>query len=185
MPGQDLLAFLEQPRKRLKDVAWSRQYGWESRNDYPGHRTSLKGLAVDWAGKTIQFPPGVPDGDRAILQETLFGKAVPQTGATREYLRRWFGKILELYRHSGTKFVFMRLPRGPIQRLDQPESGMGRWLLDLAPLDDVAILPEHLFDSLERPELYFDAIHFNAQGRAPFSALLARALREKLGPSHN
>jgi hypothetical protein len=37
----------------------------------------------------------------------------------------------------------------------------------------IALMPEHLFDSLERPELFGDAFHVNEEGGYEFSMMLA------------
>ncbi|MGB9455050.1 MAG: hypothetical protein WCB12_03345, partial [Bryobacteraceae bacterium] len=37
----------------------------------------------------------------------------------------------------------------------------------------IVLLPEHMFDSLERPELFGDALHLNEEGGYQFSMMLA------------
>jgi hypothetical protein len=56
---------------------------------------------------------------------------------------------------------------------------------DFGSSDQAILLPERAFQSLERPECYFDALHLNSRGRRLFSVMLAQIILKKLGPSHN
>jgi hypothetical protein len=47
---------------------------------------------------------------------------------------------------------------------------------------NVTLLPEHLFDELERPEIFHDEVHMNQLGHDRFSEILARQMRTVLGP---
>ena len=53
-----------------------------------------------------------------------------------------------------------------------------KWL----PFPMFILVDEHAFESLEHPELFKDGLHLNREGVAQFSAMLARTMRNVLGP---
>jgi lysophospholipase L1-like esterase len=53
----------------------------------------------------------------------------------------------------------------------------------LASRPNVIVLDEHLFEALERPELFGDPLHLNGAGMVKFSRVLAAAVRDRLGSS--
>ena len=89
------------------------------------------------------------------------------------YRRQWLGAILDRYRGSRTRFIFLRLPRGPVVRPDPPPPDPDSTARQFAAAGRVILLPEHMFDSLERPELFGDALHVNEEGGYQFSMMLA------------
>ncbi len=182
---QDLLAFIENPEKRLWSVGQWRIHGPEWRDGYKGRTASLSGLEVDWASKTVRLPAHLPADQAAILKSALLSEPAPPTGALEAYRRRWFGKILDLYEGSHTRLVFLALPRGPAVRPGGPPKGLSHSVRDLGQRRGVVLLPEHAFESLERPEFYFDNLHLNSRGRERFSVMLAGLIRCQLGPSQN
>ena len=96
-------------------------------------------------------------------------------------MKYWLGKIYEHYRGSGTRIIFIRLPRGPVVRPDQPEMNPHSSVRELATMPDVSLAPEHFFDSLEHPELFSDALHMNGPGSEEFSRMLTRQVQGLLG----
>jgi hypothetical protein len=182
---QDLLAFTENPEKRLSNVEQWRIHGREWRDGYSGHSTDLNGLEVDWDTRTVRLPPNLPADQAAILKSTLLSVPAPRTGALEAYRRRWFGKILDLYEESHTRLVFLVLPRGPVVRPGGPPKCLSHSIRDFGRRRGVILLPERAFESLERPEYYFDGLHMNSRGRERFSVMLADVLRDQLGPSRN
>ncbi len=181
----DLLAFLENPGKRLKDVADWREHGWEWRGGYRGNDGSLEGLQVDRAARKVRLPDNLPPERRAIIESALLAPPAPHTGTMAAYRRKWFGKILDLYRGSPTRLLFAALPRGPAPRPGDPAPGTEHSVRDFGSRSGVCLLPEDAFRELERPELYFDNLHLNSRGRIRFSSMLARAVRKELGPGRN
>ena len=53
---------------------------------------------------------------------------------------------------------------------------------ELASRPNVILANEHLFDSLEHPEFFKDAMHMNRDGVERFSAMLADEVARLLGP---
>ena len=144
---EDLQAFLAHPAARLDKAALFRVNGTQWAYDYQGNSKDLTGAVLS--------VPARPD---------------LKTGLHAAYRREWFGRIIGRYKGTGTSIVFLRLPRGPVS---PPVSASGSSIRELA---GVSVLPENLFDPLEKPEYFFDALHLNARGRQRFSTELADIL---------
>jgi lysophospholipase L1-like esterase len=76
--------------------------------------------------------------------------------------------------------IFIRLPRGPVPRPDRLLPRTGSVIRDLASRPGVLMADEHAFDSLERPEFFWDALHLNRAGIARFSPMLAEEISRLL-----
>jgi len=178
---RDFLEFLDHPLAR---IAKARYYATDSAGWYYGYGgvdTSLAGLQIDWRHKTIRFSERIPENERHQIQDTLFPTLPPDQGLETAYLRYWYGKIIEHYRGSGTKLIFMRVPRAPTSPPDAPPK-LDSAIRQIASQPDVVVLDEHLFDQLEHPDLFWDAQHLNRPGMEAFSHILANEVRRVLGP---
>jgi hypothetical protein len=177
---QDVLAFLSHPSSRMKYVHLTRR-GYEAWTyDFEETTTSMDGLEVDWySGKTI-FPPRLDEEQRRTVRAEVGKVNAPQTGRMAAYRRYWFGRIIDLYRDSPTKVIFVRLPRGPVPRPAGLARPAGSTIRELTALPNVIAIDEHAFESLERPELFKDGIHLNRAGIARFSPMLAEELERAL-----
>jgi lysophospholipase L1-like esterase len=99
-----------------------------------------------------------------------------------QFLGTWLGRTADRYRGTPTKIVFFRLPRGPIPRPDYLVKKRSSSIRELASRSNVILANEHLFDSLEHPEFFKDAMHMNRDGVERFSAMLADEVARILGP---
>jgi hypothetical protein len=178
----DVIAFMENARKRLSSVAYYQQYRWKERYEYAGHREDMSELYVDWAQKTIRFPARISALEQSMLKYMLFEPRPPQTGALGRYRRLWFGRIIELYRNSNTDLIFLALPRGPAVRPPSDFQPPSQVIRDFGKSRGVILLPDTLFSTLEKPEFYFDIQHLNSLGREQFSNILAKEIQRVLGP---
>jgi hypothetical protein len=170
--AKDIQAFLLEYRKRVADV---RLYngGWADWTyNYNEDPRSLAGLQVDWAAWKASFPPGADQIQRNTVNTTLLRPVAPQTGRYANFRRLWYGRMLDLYRGSRTKIIFIRLARGPVLRPDSLVHKKSASIREFASRPNVFLANEHAFDSLERPELFKDAVHLNREGCARFSRLL-------------
>lgn len=169
---QDLLEFVKHPITRLTDVEahYKNAGGW--RYDFKGENKSMVGVQADRENHRLKVPAGVPE-DRRQTFENHFFRDHPGTGAMSQFLGHWYGKIVDYYRDSPTRVIFIRLPRGPLTPLPAPAKPHSA-VRSLASAPKVILLPEHLCDSLERPELFLDMWHLNDSGETEFSHLLAR-----------
>src|SRR6266566_3707258 len=169
---RDIQAFLSHPKKRLEDVEINDRGFEDWTYNYNEDPRSLAGLRIDFASWKVSFPAGADQVQRDTVNATLMRPAAPQTGRFANFQRRWFGRILDRYRGSRTKVVFVRLPRGPVVRPAALAPRKSASIRELARRPNVALCDEHAFDSLERPELFKDAVHLNREGCARFSAML-------------
>jgi hypothetical protein len=176
---RDILEFLSQPKKRLDYVALCRLHWAQWTYDYQETTRSLAGLEIDWKTRTAKFPPGA-DQDQRDTVGYIMREPWPQTGRLAAFRRLWFGKILEYYRGSRTKVIFVRLPSGAIPRPAWMDHKISSSIREFASIPNVMLADEHAFESLERPELFKDGIHLNRAGIALFSPMLAREISRML-----
>lgn len=179
----DVQQFLAHPRLRMERAADSLKNGLGYNSDYGGKQESLRGLTVDWTNRTIHFPDGVADNIRANITTFVLPEPVPNTGALARYRKRWLGRIVDLYKDSPTRLIFLQLPRGPAVN---PDTLAGRGFVDaVRHTPRVDVLPANTFADLERPELFADGLHLNRDGRPLFSERLATKVDSILaGGSH-
>ena len=179
---RDLWALWDDPQGRLNRLRWEFNDGAAARYNYQGDQSSLAGLEVDWqAHKVIHCPETASPATREMLDNVLLRQPGDYSGRLTAYLRRWFGRIVERYRGTGTRIVFLRLPRGPLVRPYKPYTPTSA-VREIAARGDAILIDEHYFDVLERPELFHDAMHLNVAGAEQFSILLAEEIRKVLGP---
>jgi hypothetical protein len=178
---RDFLEFLDHPLARIAKARYdaSDSAGWYY--GYGGVDETLAGLQIDWQDKTIKYPTGVPQSRRQDMESELFPTLPPDEGRQTAYLRYWYGKIIEHYRSSGTKLIFMRVPRAPVSPPD-PAPKLNSAIRQIASQPDVVVLDEGLFDQLEHPDFFWDGWHLNRPGMEAFSRILATEVRRILGP---
>ena len=173
----DLADFIEHPTERLARVKMFRESGESWAYDYNGIEHNLAGLTVDWATHHVTFPPGMPPETQRFLTEMFFHKP-PQRGRMRAFEVRWLGALADLYRDSKTRIVFFQAPRGPVHA---PAPHLEWTSVDeLRKRPWVAIVDQHRFEPLERPELFADYVHLGTDGRKVFSPMLVEAVQEVL-----
>jgi hypothetical protein len=177
---RDILDFLANPAGRLAQVRLFRQGTAEWVYGYKGEPASLRGLTIDWDHKIAHFPDGLTPYTRGLINDSLFTPPPPDRGRQTTYIRYWFSRIVDRYRDSGTKIIFLRVPRAPVF-LPYHSPKRDSSIRQLASRPNVIVLDEHLFDELERPEFFIDAIHLNGDGMVKFSRILAIEVRNHLG----
>ncbi len=178
----DLHEFLVNPRNRIRTVRFQHSGVEEWTYNYLGADHTMAGLTIDWNTMTAHLPPGADDNQRGTVDGFLMRKPERQTGRMAAFHREWYGRVIDHYRGSRTKVIFMRLPRGPIPRPAFLARSTGSVIREFAARPNVLMVNEHLFDSLERPEMFADGMHMNKQGVAQFSTILAREIGRMLGP---
>jgi len=178
---RDFLEFLDHPAAR---IAKAHYYASDSAGWYYGFRgseTSLAGLKIDWGRRTMHFPSSIPEDQRKAIREVVFSDLPRDQGRETAYLRYWYGRIIGRYRGSGTKLIFLRVPRAPEPPPD-PAPKMNSAIRQVASQPDVIVLDERLFNPLEHPDLFEDGMHLNGAGREQFSLILAAEVHRVLGP---
>jgi hypothetical protein len=177
----DVQTFLAQPEARITHAAdwWKNGLGYIS--GYGGKPESLGGLTVDWENRAIHFPAGVSDAIKANVEKFVLPEPVPNTGALARYRQRWLSGILDMYKDSPTRLIFLQLPRGP---LVMPGTRTPHGFVDTVwQRPRVDVLPADTFVDLERPEVFADGLHLNREGRPIFSTRLAERVDAILGGS--
>jgi hypothetical protein len=178
---RDILDFLANPAQRLAQLRLFRQGTADWVYAYKGEPANLTGLTIDWDHKVAHFPDRLTAYQRGFINDALFTPLPPDRGRNTVYFRYWFGRIVDRYRDSGTKIIFLRVPRAPVSPpYHSPKRDSS--VRQLASRPNVIVLDEHLFDELERPELFGDPLHLNADGMLKFSRILATEVRNHLGP---
>ena len=177
---RDFQDFLLHPQERLDMAARVRRDSAFWFYTYVGPNQSMEGVVVDFDKRTVTVPPGFTDKQKALYEFRFLAPQPPDHGMQSAYLHQWLGKIYEHYRGSKTRLVFLHLPRGPFIRPDQPALNPHSSVRELAKQPGVILMPEHLFDSIERPGLFIDQMHLNGPGGAEFSRLLARQVSHTL-----
>lgn len=179
---EDIRAFLAHPLRRIQYVQICNRYYSANVYNFEETTRSMTGLKIDWSTLKVTFPPGVDDDQRGTVNSFLAHPLEPQTGSLAAFRRRWLGGIIDLYRGSDTKIIFIRLPRGPLPRPAGLSVKLSSSIREFAARPNVILADEHAFDALERPELFKDGMHMNRQGIAQFSVLLAQEVHRLLGP---
>jgi hypothetical protein len=178
---RDFLAFLDHPLAR---VAKARFYATGSASwvyDFRGNETSLAGVQIDWQHRTVHFPDRFPADERKTIQDEVLPDLPPDRGLETAYLRYWYGRIIERYRGSDTKLIFLRVPRAPQSPPDAPPK-LTSAVRQIASEPNVIVLDERLFNQIEHPDLFQDAMHLNREGMEQFSKILGAEVRRVLGP---
>jgi hypothetical protein len=176
---RDILAFISHPRKRLADIALNAGGFEEWTYGYVETDKNVVGLKIDWTTFTATVPPG-NNALRDQLDRFVLYRPYPQTGRHAAFRRKWFGQLVDRYRGTPTKIIFVRLPRGPIPRPANLVQKKSSSIREFAARPGVLLLDEHAFDGLETPELFKDAFHLNNTGCARLSVLLAQGVGKLL-----
>lgn len=177
---RDFQEFLLHPASRIEMARLARKDSYLWYYNYVGSNQSMEGVVVDFTNRTVTVPPGFTETQKEAYRYRFLAPHPPYTGVHSAYLHQWLGKIYEHYRGSNTRLVFLHLPRGPFIRPDQPAMNPHSSVRELATQEGVILLPEHLFDSIERPGLFIDQMHMNGPGSAEFSRMLAREVSRTL-----
>lgn len=178
----DFQDFLRAPSARLDFAKLMRNGSPVWFRDYRGPDKNVAGMQIDWQKRTLVPPPGMDDAVIDRFRGRLFSPIAAAPAWRTEYLKRWLGAICDAYRGTGTKIIFIRLPRGPYPRPDMPPPDPNSSVHQLAREPHVILDSEHTFDALEDPTLFMDPLHFNGPGEERFATMLARRVRELLGP---
>ena len=178
----DLHEFLIDPKKRIRGVKFVRSGYEEWTYNFLGNDVSMAGLTIDWASLTAHFPPNATPNQRGTTQDFLLRQPLPQSGRLAAFRREWFGRIVDRYRNSHTKIIFVRLPRGPVPRPAWLSRSTGSVIRELAARPNVVLMDERFFEPIEKPELFADGMHMNKTGVALFSVMLARETARMIGP---
>ena len=156
----DVRDLLTHPRARLAQAEAHDVHGPEWSYGYEGNPRTF-----DPAAKEIQ----------AMIDRS----PSPQTGIYKRYRTYWLDRLIAPYAGSGTRFLIVRAPRNPVPIARYPQPDPHNSIRTITARHKVSVADEHLFDDLEQPQYFFDALHMNAAGRRQFSARLASLVLER------
>ena len=176
---RDILAFLSHPRKRIADIELDAGGFEEWTYGYVDSDRNVVGLKIDWNTLTATFPPD-SDALRDQMNRFVLYRAYPQTGLHAAFRRQWFGRLVDRYRGTGTKVIFVRLPRGPVPRPANLVQKKSSSIREFGARPGVLLVDEHAFESLETPELFKDAFHLNNAGCSRLSVRIAQEVGKLL-----
>jgi hypothetical protein len=177
----DFQAFLSNPMKRIDYVHLCDRDWHNWTYDFVESDGSMAGLSIDWATLRVTWPPGVNDDQRGTVTNFLAHPADPQIGRLAAFRRKWMGKIVDRYRGSRTKVIFLRLARGPVPRPENLVRKLSSSIRDMATQPGVLLANEHAFEELERPVLFRDGMHLNRAGVVRFSVMMPDEVERLLG----
>jgi lysophospholipase L1-like esterase len=121
----------------------------------------------------------MPQPERDYLRPRLYVTS-PQTGRVRAFQTQWLGAMADLYRNSKTRVIIIQPPRTGVPR-PVPLAHFDWTTVDaLAKRPWVTIVDRKTFGDLERPELFSDHAHLNAEGQKLFSPALAKTVKSIL-----
>ena len=180
---RDFIEYLQDPDKRMERVKLYREGAADWLYSYEGSDENMVGIDIDWTRNVAHYPDSMPLEKRKQFDIELFQATPPDRGIFTAYFRLWFGRIVDYYRGTRTKVIFLRFPRGavpqPAKYPPKPDSAV-RELAATRP--NAVLIDEHRFDELERPEFFANPLHLNRPGMERLSRMLAREVRKILGP---
>jgi hypothetical protein len=98
--------------------------------------------------------------------------------------QRWLSKIIDLYRGSPTRLIFVQMPRWPVELPRTAPLSSAPDIRDLLPRqENVTFLDKDEFSYLEDPKYFWDVLHLNQTGRRLFSQQMGGILREAIDRS--
>jgi len=174
----DVQALLLNRADRIQRSEEWRKNGLVYISEYSGRTESLEGLSADRNNHSLYYPPGLTQATKDSIAMVMQTSPV-QRGDIARYRSLWLGGILDLYKDSPTRIIFFEPARAP---LPKPESRRPATFLDAAlQRPNVIALPQNTFRDLERPELFFDGLHFNKVGRGLFTRRIAERILPLIG----
>ncbi len=143
--------------------------------------TALLVSRVDWVHHTVTFPSDMPEQQRQDLTNTFFSQP-PQKGMNRAF------EVRAGWEHWSTstgapihRIILIQAPRSPAPRPAPPGHLTWTAVDQLCKRPWVSVIDRHAFEDLEKPELFADHVHLNAEGRQWFSPRLAEAIQNCAG----
>ena len=178
---RDLREFLRSPAARMQRVRDCRAACADSFYGYPGRTESLSGVWMDWTTDTLHFPEGVSPQVQAEMRLHTHFRQWSVRGFERAYRKLWLGRIIDRYRGTRARIVIISLPYHPFPIPFSWRVDSDSFATQASKNSQVTVVDEHLFEDLERTELFFDVFHLNRNGRVLFSSRLANTLIQQPG----
>ena len=173
---EDLQAFVADPRARFAALAGEPASELADAPSAHLRVGSMQGLSADFSRGTLVAPAGYPASALAELHRQVL--LVPSASASyARYRREWLGPIVARYLANATPVIFVRIPTRPLHRALTTVDGATLLAFQTS---GARLVPPAPYLALERPELFADADHLNADGAQLFSAQLGRDVARAL-----
>jgi alginate O-acetyltransferase complex protein AlgI len=173
----DFQALAADPRARVEALQGAR--GAQTYAPLAAHprSESLRGLRVDFARDTIDYPADVSADGRTAIATQVLHRSNPSPSYAR-YRLEWLAPIAARYAYAGVPVFFVRIPTRPAHR--EPNQTPSGSLVEIAREYNVRVIPARRYIALEQPDLFADEDHLNRTGSLLFSRLMARDVTRSL-----
>jgi hypothetical protein len=171
---RDVYEFLQHPIARWEKARLHRRDFASWAYGYLGQSGDMTGVTADWAARKAGGPPNVTATDRTIVEEWLFTPKPPNKGVLHAYRLKWLKRIVDRYRSSPTRLIFVRVPQFVIPLPERPKTRGA--IRELASRSNVVLVDDNAFQALGHPEFFADPVHLNAEG----SKLATRMIVERV-----
>jgi hypothetical protein len=185
--SDDVQNLFAHPFHRIVQLVLRKYAGSRWQDDWSGMVGTMEDFRFDpEIGHIVAFPKSfnlfVQKETAREFQRPSPEDAVRFTDRNATYQARWLNKIIDLYKESDTRLIFLQTPRSPIPL---PARGPIESAPDLRFLlhtrSNVIFVDEDAFIELEQPRYFYDSIHLNADGRNIFTKQLGDRVAEILG----
>lgn len=175
---RDVRALLLDLDDRLEEVETARELGMSDFDSYEGDPGDMTAVEVDWETGKVGDLSHVPAAYHRRLRVHAARQPAAPNPIEEAYRERWLGEILDRYEGTETRVMLFCVPLGPAAREFVEGGEESSFLRRMGEREYVHLLPEDKFDHLERPELFFDPVHLNREGRRQMSTMLGESMAE-------
>jgi hypothetical protein len=146
-------------------------------------RGTLEELKIDTlTGKPSAYPAGFGAFNKRVTDDHFVGPTPDQakawTARTAIFESTWIRRIVNDYKDSETRLIFINIPRWPMPLPALKPIGDAPDMMSMIPAHpNIIVLPEDEFTHLEQPKYFADVMHMNDAGRLLFTRQLGQKLR--------
>lgn len=177
--SKDFMDLILHPRNRIETYKWKKATGLNFSDAYKGNPDNMIGLSYDPQTNILKYPKNLNADQKKAIQNLVI-KSNTTSGellsSSKEYSQFWLSRIIKRYSHSKTKIILLRMPATPVPEINQ--DAKFDVLVDdkYFKSENLYIVPENMFLSLEDPKYFWDPNHLNADGRAALSNQISDVL---------
>jgi len=179
--SKDFMDLILHPRDRIETYKWKKATGLNFSDAYKGNPDNMVGLSYDRRANILKYPERLNNDQKKAIQNLVIKSNTTSSEllkSSKEYNEYWLNRIIKRYRHSNTKIILVRMPSSPAPEINQ--DAKFDVLIDdkYFKSENLYIVPENTFLSLEDPKYFWDPNHLNADGRAALSNQISNTLVE-------
>ncbi|WP_216254999.1 hypothetical protein [Polynucleobacter sp. AP-Melu-500A-A1] len=179
--SKDFMDLILHPRNRIETYKWKKATGLNFSDAYKGNPDNMVGLSYDRRANIMKYPERFNADQKKAIQNLVIKSSTTSDellSSSKEYSQYWLSRIINRYSHSKTKIILLRMPSTPVPAINQDANF--DMLVDDKHFknENLYIIPENAFLSLEDPKYFWDPNHLNADGRAALSNQISNTLVE-------